>query len=425
MDTVICLALAGATAGFAAGIIAGGLFGLATYNEALAGKCGYEMQEQAIAAGSLGYYTGILALIGGIFGGVAGAIAAAAPIGLFIVGAAGIAISGYDAYKTYNIIAHETGITECTLLRGLMDIAGILGGVTAIRTSVQAFKNGGSWLKWSESPKAEPEPVPGEMCSFTGDTKVTTSEGDTPIREIKIGDYVLAWNEKTGEMSFQRVTNTLHHKDKTIVHLIIDGEEITTTPEHPFYLEGKGWRTAKDLQAGDQICSADKSSGEVENIKIEQTTQEMYNLTVANAHTYFVGDGQWLVHNTCKWLGNGPVSKWGEQLAELTDEVYEPMQFWAKRNSTIAIAENNGTEYVTSYGDSRAAEYLQVNASKYGLEYIPNNSGDHAEVFLYKFFNGDVDGIGVSHVNGPCPDVCTPFFLQKGFINVFWTGVFK
>lgn len=25
----------------------------------------------------------------------------------------------------------------------------------------------------------------------------------------------------------------------------------------------------------------------------------MYHLTVAEAHTFFVGDGQWLVHNTC------------------------------------------------------------------------------------------------------------------------------
>lgn len=25
----------------------------------------------------------------------------------------------------------------------------------------------------------------------------------------------------------------------------------------------------------------------------------MYNFTVATAHTYFVGDGQWLVHNSC------------------------------------------------------------------------------------------------------------------------------
>jgi hypothetical protein len=32
-------------------------------------------------------------------------------------------------------------------------------------------------------------------------------------------------------------------------------------------------------------------------------TQEIYNLTVATAHTFFVGDGQWLVHNACPGRG--------------------------------------------------------------------------------------------------------------------------
>ena len=30
----------------------------------------------------------------------------------------------------------------------------------------------------------------------------------------------------------------------------------------------------------------------------------MYNLTVDTAHTFFVGDGQWLVHNTCPISNN-------------------------------------------------------------------------------------------------------------------------
>lgn len=29
-------------------------------------------------------------------------------------------------------------------------------------------------------------------------------------------------------------------------------------------------------------------------------TQEMYNLTVDTAHTFFVSEGQWLVHNSCR-----------------------------------------------------------------------------------------------------------------------------
>lgn len=30
----------------------------------------------------------------------------------------------------------------------------------------------------------------------------------------------------------------------------------------------------------------------------------MYNFTVATAHTYFVGEGQWLVHNACNVFWN-------------------------------------------------------------------------------------------------------------------------
>ena len=34
-------------------------------------------------------------------------------------------------------------------------------------------------------------------------------------------------------------------------------------------------------------------------VEVVEQPQVMYNLTVAQAHTFFVGDGQWLVHNQC------------------------------------------------------------------------------------------------------------------------------
>jgi hypothetical protein len=37
----------------------------------------------------------------------------------------------------------------------------------------------------------------------------------------------------------------------------------------------------------------------VEAIEFVAQPQTMYNFTVATAHTYFVGEGQWLVHNIC------------------------------------------------------------------------------------------------------------------------------
>ncbi len=147
VDTVLCAALVGAGAGFLVGIAAGELFGHATYEEALAGQCGCEMQQQATSAGGRWRYANTMALTAGILGGVGGAIAVAAPIGMAIVGAGGIIISGVDAYKTYNIIVHETGITKCTILRGLFDLAGILGGIAAIK----AWRANGSWLRWGSS----------------------------------------------------------------------------------------------------------------------------------------------------------------------------------------------------------------------------------------------------------------------------------
>lgn len=128
--------------------------------------------------------------------------------------------------------------------------------------------------------------------SFSADTSVPTLEGDIAIASIQIGDYVLAWNEAEGTLGYYQVTDAFHHTDQVVTELIIDGEWIETTPEHPFYIEGKGWTPAEDLEIGDQIRQADGITGTVWLKWNVYKTQEMYNLTVDNAHTFFVGEGQ-------------------------------------------------------------------------------------------------------------------------------------
>lgn len=56
------------------------------------------------------------------------------------------------------------------------------------------------------------------LNSFSADTEVSTDEGDKPISQIQIGDYVLAWDEETNMISFYPVTYTIHHTDETIVN---------------------------------------------------------------------------------------------------------------------------------------------------------------------------------------------------------------
>jgi hypothetical protein len=91
----------------------------------------------------------------------------------------------------------------------------------------------------------------------------------------------------------------LRHEDPVVTYLVIDGELIETTPEHPFYTQERGWVAAGELWIGAHVRKADGTFGVVESIGFAYRPQPMYNLTVAEAHTFFVGEQQWLVHNTC------------------------------------------------------------------------------------------------------------------------------
>jgi len=92
-------------------------------------------------------------------------------------------------------------------------------------------------------------------------------------------------------------------------------EFIETTPGHPFFVakpvdaqprpapEGHGdlsrnWVGAGHLKIGDTIKQADGTTGLVANVTTVQQTREMFNLTVSEAHTYYVGQDGWLVHNS-------------------------------------------------------------------------------------------------------------------------------
>jgi hypothetical protein len=92
---------------------------------------------------------------------------------------------------------------------------------------------------------------------------------------------------------------TILHEVQIVTEYIIGAEWIETTPEHPFYVEGRGWVEADELQTGDNVRQADGTTGTVWLKWNVYKNQEMYNLTVDTAHTYFVGEGQWLVHNAC------------------------------------------------------------------------------------------------------------------------------
>ena len=86
-----------------------------------------------------------------------------------------------------------------------------------------------------------------------------------------------------------------------MIHVFVNGEEIVTTPSHPFYSPVKGWTDAVQLRAGDILVLVNGEYVVVEKVQHEilETPVTVYNFQVEDYHTYFVADIGILVHNAC------------------------------------------------------------------------------------------------------------------------------
>jgi hypothetical protein len=129
---------------------------------------------------------------------------------------------------------------------------------------------------------------------FPAGEQFWTPEGFRDIAAVREGDLVFARDEsdpdglivaKVVEKKFER-TGRIHH-----VHLT-DGRLIRTTPEHPFFVYDKGWTAAGALEVGDRIRT-DCGWVKVEDLLDTGEYETVYNLRVADYHTYFVGQAHW------------------------------------------------------------------------------------------------------------------------------------
>jgi len=84
---------------------------------------------------------------------------------------------------------------------------------------------------------------------------VPTAIGTVAIEDIQAGDVVWSWNEETGETELKEVVETYINETYELTHVFVDGEEIVSTPAHPYYSPVKGWTLAGDLRAGDVLVT--------------------------------------------------------------------------------------------------------------------------------------------------------------------------
>ena len=164
-----------------------------------------------------------------------------------------------------------------------------------VRKGKIAFK------KLSSNVKASLRSLFKETCCFIAGTRISTPTGEKTIENIAVGDSVYAVNPETGEMGVKKVSRTFKKQTSTLYHVVTANEEIVTTDEHPFWVNGRGWVVARELAPGNALCLQDGKTAEIINVFVEQLSSPVfvYNFEVEDWHTYFVGSDKILVHNKC------------------------------------------------------------------------------------------------------------------------------
>jgi len=90
------------------------------------------------------------------------------------------------------------------------------------------------------------------------------------------------------EVSYRRVTRTfVHEHTGELVTLKAGKESLKVTPNHPVWVEGKGWTPAGDLKAGEEVVQADGGTvrlSAVETTPIRGPPVLVYNLEEDRLH---------------------------------------------------------------------------------------------------------------------------------------------
>jgi len=133
----------------------------------------------------------------------------------------------------------------------------------------------------------------GTGCFLPG-TPITMADGSMKsIESIVIGDQVAAFDEKTGEMATDTVSQVFIHND---IHTgYIEINDMKVTGEHPLWIKDKGWTKAGEVKVGDILLRQDNTDELVTHIKPVDGKYTVHNLETQPHHTYYAQGKR--VHN--------------------------------------------------------------------------------------------------------------------------------
>jgi hypothetical protein len=230
--------------------------------------------------------------------------------------------SGYLRFHSRDVDANMTGWRDQFMAEFRISLAeGKLAALETRRNQVKQrvdslvfeltpFKKEGGVQRWHEEwddycESYTPPRYPSSSWSmqlrftvscFPAGTRISTLSGLQAIETIRVGDCVLAQNSQTGELAYKPVQRvTLRPPSRPLIKISTQGETLTATRGHPFWVNGTGWLMAKQLKVGDVLHTLN-GAAVIDSLE-EAPAQEAYNLIVSEFGSYFAGDQQLLVHD--------------------------------------------------------------------------------------------------------------------------------
>jgi len=253
----------------------------------------------------------------------------------------------------------------------------------------------------------------GPTC-FVAGTLVQMADGTTePIERVREGDLVKSRNAKTGKVEAKRVDRTYVRVAPQVVTLTFtdaqthQAQAFTCTPEHPFYVDGKGFVKAGDLGIGTSIVTR---AGPVLTLSAaawgalpapatglalgggNPGGSRVYNLRVEDDHSYFVGT---LHGGTCVHNADYPIVShivYTIRNRANLDEVLYVGKASAPGTPVQALARRFGSHKYKNVGVRRIEEVLSSKASSQGAEWV-----------LYHRYQAEAAQTGRKLLNGNKP----------------------
>lgn len=140
--------------------------------------------------------------------------------------------------------------------------------------------------------RAEKRPSLGDLrdCLTDNARVISLIRGLIPISQVEVGEYIVAFNQETMNLTFERVMEVMHKGTQRVFEVVTKtGRRVEATSNHPF-LTPDGWCKLEDLEVGTIVATTER----LPQIGLSICFDE--DLELCELLGYMAGDGSYQHH---------------------------------------------------------------------------------------------------------------------------------